>query len=295
MRVAVTGASGLIGSALVAGLRRDGHDVLRLVRRDARGADEVSWDPLGGTVDTARLSGIDACFHFAGAGVGDRRWTKSYKQVLWDSRVRGTRTIAAAMATLSPRPRVLVCGSAIGYYGDTGERAVDESAPRGSGFLAELVEAWEAAAEPAQAAGVRVVHPRSGLVVAAKGGAWGRMFPIFRLGVGGRLGSGRQYWSFVSLTDEVRGLLFLLQADELSGPVNLTAPEPARNAEVTRAMGRVLRRPTVLPVPAFALRAVLGEFSGEVLMSQRVLPRRLPEAGFAFAHPDVESAIRCVA
>lgn len=294
MRVAVTGASGLIGSALVAGLHREGHDVLRLVRRDARGADEVSWDPLGGTVDTARLSGIDACFHFAGAGVGDRRWTTSYKQVLWDSRVRGTRTIAAAVAALSPRPRVLVCGSAIGYYGDTGERAVDESAPRGSGFLAELVEAWEAAAEPAQAAGVRVVHPRSGLVVAAKGGAWGRMFPIFRLGMGGRLGSGRQYWSFVSLTDEVRGLLLLLQADQLSGPVNLTAPEPAPNAEVTRAMGRVLRRPAVLPVPAFALRAVLGEFSGEVLMSQRVLPRRLREAGFVFAHPDVENAIRSV-
>jgi len=214
---------------------------------------------------------------FAGAGVGERRWMESYKRLVWDSRVRGTRTIAEALAGLTPRPRVLVCGSAVGYYGDTGQRAVDESAPRGSGFLPELVEAWEVAAEPARAAGIRVVHPRSGLVVAATGGAWGRLLPIFRLGIGGRLGSGRQYWSFISITDEVRALLFLLGAEQLAGPVSVTAPEPVPNAEVTRAMSRVLRRPAVLPAPGFAMRVAVGEFAGEVLASQRVLPRRLQD------------------
>lgn len=289
----MTGASGLIGTALVAHLRADGHEVLRLVRRPAARPDEVTWDPVAGTVDLGRLSGVDAVVHLAGAGVGEHRWTAAYRQVILDSRVQGTGTIARAVAELDPAPGVLVSASAIGFYGDTGSRAVDETAPRGAGFLAEVVEAWEAAAEPARVAGVRVVHPRSGLVMARSGGAWARLLPLFRLGVGGRLGNGRQYWSYITLEDEVRALTHLLDS-ELAGPVNLTAPEPATNAEITKAMGAALHRPTLLPVPAIALRTVLGEFSSEVLGSARVRPARLLADGFAFRHPDLVSAVATV-
>lgn len=289
MRVAVTGASGLIGSALVPHLRAHGHDVVRLVRAMPSRPDEVRWDPMGGTVDLAGLAGVDAVVHLAGAGVGDRRWTQAYKAEIRDSRVRGTDTIARALGRLESRPQVLVSGSAIGFYGDTGDTAVDESAPAGSGFLADVVVAWEAAADPARAAGVRVVHPRTGLVVAGRGGAWGRLWPIFKLGGGGRLGNGRQWWSFISLRDEVAALTHLLEQGE--GPVNLTAPNPATNAQVTEAMGRLVRRPTLLPVPAKALELVLGEFSSEVLGSARVLPRRLPELGFTFQDPTIDDAL----
>jgi uncharacterized protein (TIGR01777 family) len=244
---------------------------------------------MGGTVDLRALEGIDAVVHLAGAGVGDHRWTEAYKAEIRDSRVRGTDTIARAMAGLERRPTVLVSGSAIGFYGDTGDRAVDESTPAGSGFLADVVVAWEAAADPAREAGIRVVHPRTGLVVAGRGGAWGRLWPIFKLGGGGRLGSGRQWWSFISLRDDVAALTFLL--DHLAGPVNLTAPTPATNAEVTTAMGRLLKRPTLLPVPAKALELALGEFSSEVLGSARVLPNRLLEAGFVFQDPTIEQAL----
>ncbi len=294
MKIAVTGASGLIGSALVPALRSEGHDVLRLVRRTADAPDEVTWDPSRGTVDAERLAGTDAVVHLAGAGVGDHRWTEAYKREILDSRVDGTSTIAHAVAALDPKPAVLLSASAIGYYGDTGDRLVDESASRGEGFLAVVVEAWEGAAEAARAAGIRVVHPRSGLVMARGGGAWARMLPLFRLGVGGRLGGGHQYWSFITLDDEVRALTFLLTAD-VSGPVNLTAPTPATNAEVTAAMGSALHRPTVLPVPAFALKAVLGEFSSEVLGSARVLPRVLQAAGFEFRHADIRTAAATLA
>ncbi len=294
MKIAVTGASGLIGSALVPALRSEGHDVLRLVRRTAEAPDEVSWDPARGTVDAEGLAGTDAVVHLAGVGVGDHRWTDAYKREILDSRVDGTTTIAHAVAALDPKPAVLLSASAIGYYGDTGDRPVDESAPRGEGFLAGVVEAWEGAAEAARAAGIRVVHPRSGLVMARGGGAWARMLPLFRLGVGGRLGGGRQYWSFITLDDEVRALTFLLTA-EVSGPVNLTAPTPATNTEVTAAMGSALHRPTLLPVPAFALKAVLGEFSSEVLGSARVLPHALQAAGFEFHHADIRSAAATLA
>lgn len=289
MRVAVTGASGLIGGALVPHLRGAGHEVLRVVRRPATAPDELTWDPPTGYVDRSRLEGVDAVVHLAGAGVGDHRWTEEYKATIRDSRVQGTHAIATALADLDRRPSVLVSGSAIGFYGDTEDRAVDESAPVGSGFLADVVVAWEAAADPARTVGIRVVHPRSGLVVAGRGGAWGRLWPLFRLGVGGRLGSGRQWWSFISLRDEVAALTYLL--DHLEGPVNLTAPEPATNAEVTAAMGRALRRPTVLPVPAKALELVLGEFSSEVLGSARVLPRRLIDAGFPFQDQSIDEAL----
>jgi uncharacterized protein (TIGR01777 family) len=291
MRIAVTGASGLIGRALAADLAGRGHDVVRLVRRPPRGPDEVSWDPAG-RLDPADLAGCRAVVHLAGAGVGDKRWTAARKRVLYDSRVRGTATVAAAVAAMDVPPDVLLCGTAIGYYGDTGERWVDEDSPAGTGFLADLVRDWEAAAAPA---GVRTVFARTGLVVAREGGAWGRLFPVFRAGLGGRLGSGRQFWSFISLYDELAALRHLLATPELAGPVNLTAPEPLTNREVTAAMGRVLHRPTLAAVPAPVLRAVLGEFAGDVLGSQRVRPKRLLESGFTFRHPGIEAAIRAAA
>ncbi|MFF9910841.1 TIGR01777 family oxidoreductase [Streptomyces sp. NPDC013457] len=294
-RIAVTGASGLIGTALVRSLRADGHHVSRLVRRPARTADEIEWDPARLYVDTAGLVGVDAVVHLAGAGVGERRWSEAYKKEIRDSRVLGTRAIAEALASLADPPKVLVCGTALGYYGDTGSRAVDESAPAGEGFLPSVCVEWEAAAAPAEEAGIRVVYARTGLVVAAEGGAWGRLFPVFRAGVGGRMGDGRQYWSFISLHDEVAALRHLVDTDSLAGPVNLTAPEPVTNREVTAAMGRVLRRPTLFTVPAPALRLALGEFAVDVLGSQRVLPSRLLESGFDFAFPTIDESIRAAA
>ncbi|MFD0142394.1 MULTISPECIES: TIGR01777 family oxidoreductase [unclassified Streptomyces] len=294
-RIAVTGASGLIGTALVRSLRADGHQVSRLVRRPARTADEIEWDPARLYVDAAGLVGVDAVVHLAGAGVGEHRWNEAYKKEIRDSRVLGTRAIAEALASLADPPRVLVCGTALGYYGDTGSRAVDESAPAGEGFLPSVCVEWEAAAAPAEEAGIRVAYARTGLVVAAEGGAWGRLFPVFRAGVGGRMGDGRQYWSFISLHDEVAALRHLIDTDSLAGPVNLTAPEPVTNREVTAAMGRVLRRPTFFTVPAPALRLALGEFAVDVLGSQRVLPSRLLESGFDFAFPTIDEAIRAAA
>jgi uncharacterized protein len=292
VRIAITGASGLIGSALTASLRGDGHDVRRLVRRPPHADDEVRWDPTAGTVDLDGLTGTEAVVHLAGAGIGQRRWTGAYKRQLRDSRVRGTTTIATAVAALDPRPRVLVSASAIGIYGDTGDREVDEDSPAGAGFLADVVSAWEASAAPACAAGTRVVHPRTGLVLSRRGGALPRMLPIFRLGLGGPLGSGRQYWSFVSLVDEVRALRHLIDDERLSGPVNVTAPQPVTNAEMTRALASALHRPAVLPVPGLALRVVFGEFATDLLGGQRVRPTRLLSVGFRFSHPDVDSALR---
>ncbi|MFJ7072763.1 TIGR01777 family oxidoreductase [Streptomyces sp. NPDC098781] len=296
-RILVAGSSGLIGGALVRSLLDDGHEVVRLVRRAPRSKDEVRWDPDGGSVDAAGLAGCDAVVNLAGANVGSRRWTDAYKATLRSGRVRGTAALAEAMASLEPerRPRVFVNGSAIGYYGETGERAVDESAPPGEGFLPSLVVDWEGAAAPAREAGVRTVFPRTGLVVARDGGAWGRLFPLFKAGVGGRLGDGRQYWSFVSLHDEVAAIRHLIDRDDLSGPFNVTAPQPLTNREITEAMGRVLHRPTLFQVPAPVLRTVLGEMAGDVLGSQRVLPTRLLESGFTFAFPEIEGAIRAAA
>lgn len=295
MRIAISGAGGLIGKALTQSLRTDGHEVVRMVRREARSGDEVRWDPKRQYVDVSGLAGCEAVVHLAGAGIADHRWTEAYKRELRDSRVLGTAAVAEAVASLDTPPRTLLVGTAVGYYGDTGDRAVDESAPPGSGFLADLVVDWEGAAAPAEEAGIRTAFARTGLVVSRQGGAWGRLFPLFKAGLGGRIGDGRQYWSHIALHDHVAALRHILDTDGLTGPVNLTAPEPVTNREVTAAMGRVLHRPTPFPVPAFALRAVLGEFAEDVLGSQRVLPVRLSESGFTFAFPGIDDAIRAAA
>ncbi|MEO8107564.1 MAG: TIGR01777 family oxidoreductase [Actinomycetes bacterium] len=292
MKIAISGASGLIGTALCASLEKDGHEVLRLVRRPPSDDAEVEWDPTGGSIDADALTGIDAAVHLAGAGVGDRRWSTSYKREIRDSRVLGTRTLARALAGLDPKPSVFVCGSAIGYYGDTADTSVDETAAPGDGFLANVVAAWEASAAPAAEAGIRVVHPRTGLVVAGEGGAWGKLWPLFRLGAGGRLGGGSQYWSFVSLRDEVRAIRKMLDDTTMQGPYNVTAPHPATNAEITEAMGEFLHRPTFAHVPSFVLKAVLGEMSQEVLGSALVIPARLLESGFTFNDPTIADALR---
>jgi uncharacterized protein len=292
MKVAITGVSGLIGSALASALRRDGHGVVPLVRRPARPG-EVEWDPVRHRLDPAALANADAVVHLAGAGIGDRRWTESYKRELLTSRVDGTSTVAEAMAQSAPGPRVLLSASAVGWYGDTGEHAVDETAPAGRGFLAEVCRRWEESTAAAEAAGIRVVHLRSGLVCAPGGGILSRLVPLFRLGLGGRLSSGRQYWSWISLLDEVGAIRHLLARD-VSGPVNLTSPEPVTNAEFTTALGRVLGRPTLAPpAPRIALRIALGEFADEgIVVGQRVLPRVLERTGYTFAHLDVESGLR---
>jgi uncharacterized protein (TIGR01777 family) len=291
VRIAVTGASGLIGSALVPTLHADGHEVLRLVRREPRAADEASWQPSARRLDPAVLAGAGALIHLAGAGVGDRPWTAGYRRTIRASREDGTAAVSAAVAAAGVP--VLLSASAVGWYGDTGDTPVDETAPAGGGFLADVVRRWEAATEPARAAGVRVVHLRTGVVLSRDGGALGRVLPLFRLGLGARLGSGRQYVSFISLVDELRAIRFLLDAVEVAGAVNLTAPAPVTNADYTRALARALHRPAPFAVPAAVLTAVLGDFAREALLAgQRVLPRRLTEAGFGFEHPDVESAVR---
>lgn len=291
-RIAITGSTGLIGAALVRSLRADGHEVVRLVRRPAATGDEVEWDPKRQYVDVAGLVGCDAVVHLAGAGVGDHRWTPAYKQEIRDSRVLGTAAIAEAVASLDAPPRVLLSGSAVGYYGDTGDRAVDESMPPGEGFLPSVCVEWEEAAAPAEEAGVRTVYARTGLVVAREGGAWGRLFPLFRAGLGGRLGNGRQYWSFIALHDHIAAMRHILDTESLSGPVNLTGPSPVTNGQVTAAMGRVLHRPTLFTAPAPALRIALGDFAEDVLGSQRVLPGQLLDSGFSFAFPGIDAAIR---
>ncbi|GGS99910.1 epimerase [Planobispora rosea] len=296
MTIIVTGSSGLLGTALVKALRADGARVVRLVRRAPQSSEESFWNPAKGLVDPAALEGAEAVVHLAGAGIGDRRWDGPRKRELLSSRVEGTQTLATALTELSSRPPVLLSASAIGYYGDTGDRAVDESGPSGEGFLAGLVRAWEAEAEPAARAGVRTVLLRTGLVLSRDGGMLSRMLPIFKLGLGAPLGSGRQYWSWISMDDWVHAVLHTLRTRELDGPVNLTAPEPVTNAEFTAALGRALRRPTMpLPVPGPVLRAALGEFAQEgVLIGQRVTPRRLLDTGYVFRHIHLNEALPAV-
>jgi uncharacterized protein (TIGR01777 family) len=292
VKVVVTGSSGLIGSALVANLRADGHEVRRLVRRVPRADDEIQWHPSSGYLEPEAVDGVDAVVHLAGAGIGDHRWTDDYKQEIRASRVNGTTAIATAIATAASPPRVLVSGSAVGYYGDTGENAADESTPSGEGFLASVVREWEAAGKPAAEAGVRVATIRTGIVLSRDGGLLGQVLPLFRLGLGGRLGSGRQWMSWVSIADHVAAVRFLLDNDDISGPVNVTAPEPARNREFTKALARVVHRPAIAIVPSPALKLALGGFAEEgALVSQRVLPTRLEDAGFTFTFADIDAAL----
>jgi len=297
MKVAVTGSSGLIGTLLVTSLRADGHEVIRLVRRPPRAAGEVRWDPRAADAGLAgpgaALEGLGACVHLAGAGVADRRWTARYKTEIRASRVLGTRALAGALAKLSPPPATLVAASAIGWYGDTGGREVDETAPAGQAFLARLVRDWEAAAHPASDAGIRVVRIRSGLVLNSRGGVLARLLPLARLGLCPRFGSGRQVMSWISLSDEIGAIRFLLDRKDVSGPVNLTAPAPATNAQFTAALAVAVGRRDLpfLRVPAPVLRLAVGEAAAELLTSARVLPSRLQQAGYQFRYPALPAAL----
>jgi len=289
-RVAISGASGLIGSALSAFLRARGDEVVHLVRRQPRASHEIWWDPATRTLDPRELSGVTAVVHLAGAGVGDHRWTTEYKHEILASRVDGTATIATALADLG-EPIALVSGSAMGAYGDRGDEVLTEDSEMGQGFLADVVRAWESATKPAQDAGLRVAHARTGLVLAPKGGAMERVLPLARFGLAGPLGSGRQYWSWITLHDEVRALAHLIDQD-LSGPVNLVSVQPLRQAEVMKALGAVLGRPAVLPAPTLALKVIMGQFASDILSSQRVLPSVLTASGFVFDHDTIDSAMR---
>jgi uncharacterized protein (TIGR01777 family) len=285
-RVAVTGATGLIGTALVAQLKSDGYQVQKLVRRPVRTADEVFWDPIKGEIDTNSLEGVDAVFHLAGASVGGKRWSAAYRSEILNSRLLGTTTIATACEQL--KPSVFISASAIGHYGETGNRAVTEADGGGGDFLSIVCREWEAAASLAPS--VRTIKLRSGIVLDPTGGALGQMLPIFKFGVGGKLGSGKQWWSWITLHDQIRAMIFLLNS-KIDGPVNLTAPNPVTNQEFTAALAHAMKRPAFFPAPAFALRAVLGGFSSEVLGSKRVIPKVLTDAKFEFDYPFVASAL----
>jgi uncharacterized protein (TIGR01777 family) len=291
MNLLVTGASGFIGSALVPRLTAAGHSVRRLTRRTPAGPGEYRWDPPAGTIDPDALKGLDGAVHLAGETI-DGRWTAAKKARILSSRVDGTRILSDALAALEPRPRVFVCASAVGLYGDRGEEELTEASPPGDSFLAEVVKQWEAASRPAQDAGVRVVRLRFGIVLSPRGGALRRMLIPFRLGLGGRLGSGRQWVSWISLGDALRAVEHALADDALAGAANAAAPNPVKNAELTKALARVLRRPAILPVPVPVLRLVLGELAGELLASIRASPERLAETGFEFADPELEPALR---
>jgi uncharacterized protein (TIGR01777 family) len=293
MKVLVTGARGLIGSALVPRLEAGGHEVAQLTRSTPQRRGEYRWDPATGTLDRAALEGVDAAVHLAGESVAGR-WTEAKKRRILESRVKGTRLLSEALAGLEPPPAVLACASAIGVYGDRGDEPVTERSPSGDGFLAEVVRAWEGAAAPAREAGIRVVNLRFGIVQSKDGGALATMLPIFRLGLGGRVGSGRQYVSWVAIDDVVGAIQYALASDSPAGPVNVVAPQPVRNAEYAHTLGRVLGRPAILPAPGFAVRLALGELSQEVLGGQRVVPERLREGGYEFRYPELEPALRHV-
>lgn len=293
-RVAISGASGLIGSALSSYLVARGDDVRHLVRRDARTGSEISWDPANRRLDPASLDGVDAVVHLAGAGIGDRRWSPSHKQDVLASRTDGTAAVATAVAAHGDRIR-LVSGSAIGWYGnDRGDEILTEQSPEGTGFVAEVARAWEASTAPASAAGAPVAMSRTGLVMSRTGGAFEPLVRLGRLGLAGPLGSGRQWWAWVTLDDVVRALVHLVDRRDITGPVNVVGPEPLRQKELVQEIGRQLGRPTVLPAPAFALRAVLGEFSSEVTASRRVIPTRLRESGFEWVHGSISSAVATI-
>jgi uncharacterized protein (TIGR01777 family) len=290
VKVVVSGASGLIGAALVPSLRSSGHEVLRLVRREATETDEIRWDPAAGAVDTSLLHGVDALVNLSGENLG-KRWTDARKRAILDSRVSSTELLARTAAALDPPPSVLAVASAVGFYGDRGDEILTEESSGGAGFLADVVRAWEAAADPAREAGIRVVHLRQGIVISKDGGALKPMLLPFKLGVGGRVGSGKQWWSWIGMDDLIASYAHVLEGD-LAGAVNATAPNPATNEQFTKALGSALHRPTVLPVPAFAARTLFGEMGDAMLIGgQRVLPARLVGAGFDFSAPTIDVSL----
>jgi uncharacterized protein (TIGR01777 family) len=285
-RIAITGASGLIGTALVGHLKSEGHTVQRFVRRPVVAPDEIQWDPKTGYVDIEALRGVDAIIHLAGVGVGDKRWSKKYKAEILNSRLLGTTAIANAVNEV--KPQVFISASAIGWYGESGNRAVIESDRAGDDFLAAVCREWECAAD--LASGTRVVKIRTGLVLDPTGGALGRMLPLFRLGLGGKLGNGKQWWSWITLHDQIRAITFLLE-NNISGPVNITSPNPVTNQEFTSALAQAIHRPALFPAPAIALKIALGGFSSEILGSKKVIPHALTEAGFNWDYPHITSAL----
>jgi hypothetical protein len=294
VKVVVTGSTGLIGDALVRALEARGDGVTRLVRRSPA-TGEARWDPEAGQIEAAALEGHDAVVHLAGAGIGDHRWTEDHKRAVLDSRVKGTTLLASTVAALTDKPRIMASGSAMGYYGLRGDEVLTEDAAAGTGFLADVCEQWEAATAPAEDAGVRVAHLRTGLVLSPHGGALKQMLLPFKLGLGGRIGSGRQWWSWISIDDEVNAILHIVDTSApAGGAFNLTAPNPVTNEEFTRTLNRVLRRPTLLPTPTFALKAMFGrEAVDEMFLGgQRVAPARLQADGYAFRHPELEGALR---
>lgn len=295
MRVVMCGGSGLIGTALVASLLADGHEVTQLVRHDHPGVGEASWAPALGQLDCGVFDGVDAVVNLSGAGVGDKRWTPEYKRLIRDSRVDSSALIASTLAALPQPPPVYVQASAMGVYGDRDDEILTEQSVPGRGFLADVVTEWEAAAAPAEQVGIRTVLMRTGLVAAADGGAFGQLLPLFKAGGGGRIADGSMWWSVISLVDEVAAFRFALAEASVSGPVNLACPEPARNKDVTRALGLALGRPAVVPVPGFALRVALGEFADDVMASTRMVPQVLLDAGFEFTHQDATAVCEWLA
>lgn len=296
MRVLVTGASGLIGRALTRSLERDGNEVWRLTRRPPRDANEILWDPVNGELDVAALEGFDAVVHLAGAGIGDKRWSEKRKHEILESRIESTTLLCERLAQVHDKPGVLISASAIGFYGGREAPVAEEDGPADPpDFLSDVCVAWESATGAAEAAGIRTVHIRTGIVLAKKGGALGRLLLPFRFGLGGKLGSGRTWWSWISLHDHIRAIRHLID-HPVSGPVNLTAPEPITNAELTEALGRALGRPTLIPMPRFALELLLGKELAAALLftSARVLPAKLEETGFTFDHPEIDSALAAV-
>ena len=296
--VAVTGATGLIGTALCTSLRAGGHTVKRVVRANATGND-VLWNPAAGTIDVASLEGVEVVVHLAGHGIGDGKWTDEHKQKVLDSRVQGTTLIAETIANMTTKPFVFASGSAIGFYGDRGSMMINEESPGGTGFLAELVAQWEACTAPAERAGIRTAHLRTGIVLSTKGGALKQQLLPFKLGAGGRLGKGTQYLPWITITDEVRAIEHVLFGDVASpieGPVNLTAPTPVTNAVFTKALGRALKRPTIIPIPLMPLKVLYGEeMVKEMLLSgANVLPAKLLDTGFTFRHPNIGAALTAV-
>ncbi len=296
MDVAITGASGLIGTATARQLRTMGHRVRPVVRRAVGpGEDAISWDPAAGSIDAAAFEGIEAVVHLAGAGIADHRWSAEHKARIRDSRTRSTALLSETLASLGAPPRVLLSGSAIGFYGDRGDEALTEASTPGNDFLAGVCRDWEAATGVAEASGIRVVHLRTGIVLSKAGGAFPKLKTIFGLGLGGRLGSGKQHWSWISLADEVAAIVHLLDSG-VSGPVNLTAPQPVTNAEFTRALAKAMKRPALFPVPRFGPGLLLGAELAQALLfnSQRVLPQRLQDDGFTFSHPELPGALTAV-